>query len=78
MKLAISIPDKIYQEAEHFAKTAQTTRSGLYTRALVEFMARHAPDRVMEAMDQAVDAVGVEADTFRPEAAKRALRRSGW
>jgi metal-responsive CopG/Arc/MetJ family transcriptional regulator len=64
MKTAVSIPDEIFEEAERLASRLQTSRSQLYSRALQEFAARHAPDRVTEAMDRVVEAVGSEVDEF--------------
>jgi metal-responsive CopG/Arc/MetJ family transcriptional regulator len=45
MKTAISIPDEVFEEAERLAIELQTSRSQLYSRALQEFVARHAPAR---------------------------------
>lgn len=78
MKLAISIPDKIFDEAEAFAKGSQTSRSRLYAIALAEYMARHAPDLVTEAMDNAIAAVGEEDPSFQQRAARRVFERSEW
>ena len=78
MKLAVSIPDEIYAEAEAFAKGAQTSRSRLYSIALTEYLARHAPDLVTEAMDNVVAAVGQEDPSFRKQAARRVLENGEW
>ena len=78
MKTAISIPDAIFKEAERLARRAKTTRSELYSRALREFVARHAPDNVTEAMDLAIRESGQPADEYLAAAAKRTLRRNEW
>ena len=78
MKLAVSIPDEIFLEAEAFAKSAQTSRSRLYSKALAEFMARHAPDQVTEAMDRVVAAIGKEDDGFRRRAVRRVAEHNEW
>ena len=52
MKTAISIPDELFEEAERLASEWQISRSQLYSRALQEFVARHAPDRLTEAMNR--------------------------
>lgn len=41
MKVAISIPDSLFHEAETVAKDLGLTRSGLYGRALAEFVKQH-------------------------------------
>ena len=43
MKTAVSIPDDVFEEAERLATELKTSRSQLYSRALQEFVARHAP-----------------------------------
>jgi len=78
MKLAISIPDAVFVAAESMVKEAQTSRSHLYARALEEYIARHAPEQVTLAMDQAVEAVGQESASFRRRAARRVLENSEW
>ncbi len=79
MKVAVSIPDPIFEEAERLAERMGTSRSDVYARALDAFAAAHAPDRVTEALDAAVEAAGETGlDAFSTEAARRALRRADW
>jgi predicted transcriptional regulator len=78
MKTAVSIPDDIFQRAETLAHRAKRSRSELYARALSEYVARHAPDRVTEAMDRVLDEVNEAADGFASESARRTLERSEW
>jgi metal-responsive CopG/Arc/MetJ family transcriptional regulator len=78
MKTAISIPDHVFEEAERLAAELQTSRSQLYSRALQEFVARHAPDRLTEAMNRVVDEVGTEVDELGRRAARQILERSEW
>jgi metal-responsive CopG/Arc/MetJ family transcriptional regulator len=75
MKTAVSIPDEVFEEAERLASELKTSRSQLYSRALQEFVARHAPDRMTEAMNRVVDEVGSEIDEFSGRAWRRVLRR---
>lgn len=78
MKTAVSIPDDVFEEAERLAIDLQTSRSQLYSRALQEFVARHAPDRVTEAMNRMVDEVGSEIDEFSQRASRRGLEQVEW
>jgi metal-responsive CopG/Arc/MetJ family transcriptional regulator len=78
MKTAISIPDAVFEEAERLASELHTSRSQLYSRALQEFVARHAPDRLTEAMNRVVDAVGSEVDEFSRRASRRVLEQVEW
>jgi metal-responsive CopG/Arc/MetJ family transcriptional regulator len=78
MKLAVSIPDQIFVEAEAFAKGTQSSRSRLYACALAEYMARHAPDQITEAMNRVVEAVGHEEAGFRHRAVRRIAEHNEW
>ncbi len=78
MKIAVSVPDHVFEEAEQLARRMKRTRSEVYSRALAEYVARHAPDRVTEAMDRALTEVGELADEFVRVASRRVLKRSDW
>lgn len=78
MKTAISIPDEIFAEAERLAKRLKSSRSELYSRAISEYVARHATDEVTEDMDEALASVDEPLDSFAPNAARRTLRRTEW
>jgi metal-responsive CopG/Arc/MetJ family transcriptional regulator len=78
MKTAVSIPDDVFEEAEALARRAKRSRSEVYARALAEYVARHAPDRVTEAMDRVLAEVDEPRDKFRERAARRTLERTEW
>ncbi|MES1242019.1 MAG: hypothetical protein ABUT39_10405 [Acidobacteriota bacterium] len=78
MKTAVSIPDEVFAEAERLASELNTSRSQLYSRALQEFVARHAPDRLTEAMNRVVDETGGAMDEFSRKAARRVLEQVEW
>jgi metal-responsive CopG/Arc/MetJ family transcriptional regulator len=79
MKTAISLPDRVFREAEGYAKRTRKSRSQLYAEALTEYLARHAPDEVTEAMNLVVDEVGEAVpDSFLQRAGRRMLRSVEW
>ena len=78
MKTAISIPDEVFRAAERHARRARKSRSQLYAEALSEYLARHAPDEVTEAMNQVVDQLNEPNDLFVTAAARRILERTEW
>ena len=78
MKTAVSIPDDVFEEAERLANELHISRSQLYSRALQELVARHAPDRLTEAMNRVVDAVGMEVDEFSRKASRGVLEQVEW
>ncbi len=78
MKTAISLPDEVFRAAERHARRARKSRSQLYAEALSEYLARHAPDEVTEAMNQVMDELKEPSDPFVTAAARRILERSEW
>jgi hypothetical protein len=54
------------------------SRSQLYAEALEEYLTRHTPDEITEAMNQVIDRVGASADPFVAGAARKSLERTGW
>lgn len=79
MKTAVSVPDAIFKQAERLAKRTRMSRSRLFSEALREYVARHAPEEVTEAMDRVCTELGDEAaDEFTAAAACRTLERSEW
>lgn len=78
MKTAVSISDDVFESADRLAKRLKRSRSQLYNLALKEYVARHAPDQVTEAMDRVCDEVEEGADEFVSEAARHVLERSEW
>jgi len=78
MKAAVSIPDRIFKEAERFARSQGRSRSELYSDALRQYVLRHSPDSITKAMNK-VCAAGEHQETdFVRAAARRALRRETW
>lgn len=52
MKTAISLPDRLYKEAEKTAKSLGIPRSQLFAKALQEFISRHAKENVTEHLNK--------------------------
>lgn len=78
MKVAISLPDDLFEEGEALSRQLKTSRSRLYARALREFAARHNPDALTEVIDRALMAAGDEDADFAKEAGRRILSQSEW
>ncbi|GAC1308247.1 MAG: hypothetical protein NVSMB10_14380 [Steroidobacteraceae bacterium] len=78
MKVAVSIADQIFAEAEALAKRLKCSRSEIYSRALGEFVGHHAPDRVTDLMNEVVSEIGSEPYVFTTAAARRVLNKSEW
>jgi metal-responsive CopG/Arc/MetJ family transcriptional regulator len=78
MKTAVSIPDDVFEEADRLARDLKTSRSDLYSRALKEFLARHAPDAVTDAINRACSEIGDAPRTFERKVARRILEQTEW
>ena len=78
MKTAVSIPDEVFEKVERLAERERRSRSEVYSAALREYVARHSPDEVTEAMNRVSDQVGAEPDEFLAVAARRVLERVEW
>lgn len=78
MKTAISIPDKIYRDAERLSRRLKKSRSQVYTEAVTEYVARHDPEAVTEAMNRVCEAVDTRPDPGISGAARRTLEGVEW
>jgi metal-responsive CopG/Arc/MetJ family transcriptional regulator len=78
MRTAVTICDDLFEKAERLARQMKKSRSELFSRALAEYVARHEPDHVTEAMNQVCAEIGTEPDPFRSAAARRILERVDW
>jgi metal-responsive CopG/Arc/MetJ family transcriptional regulator len=77
MKTAVSVPDEVFAKAERLARRMKKSRSELFSHALAEYIARHAPDQVTETMNKVCDEIG-EADPFVATASRRILEKTEW
>jgi predicted DNA-binding protein len=78
MKTAVSIPDEVFEKVERLARRAGRSRSEVFSAALAEYVARHAPDEVTEAMDRVCADMGDQEDTFVSAAARHVLEKIEW
>ena len=78
MKTAISIPDEIFKGAERLARRTNKSRSHIFSEAVKEYLARHSPEEVTEAMDRVCLELRETKDEFVSIAAGRVLQRSEW
>ena len=78
MKTAISLPKDVFEKAERLAVRARKSRSQLYCEALREYVARHSPDEVTEALDRAIEENGQPEERFVTLASAQKLARVEW
>ena len=78
MKTAVSIPDDVFEKAERLARRAKRSRSDIYSAALREYVARHTPDEITDAMNAVCDRLKEESDPFVAAASRRILEKTEW
>ncbi len=78
MKTAVSIPRDVFELAERLARREKRTQSDVFSAALREYVARHTPDEITEAMNAVCDNLGQENDAFAQQAARRLLEQVEW
>jgi metal-responsive CopG/Arc/MetJ family transcriptional regulator len=78
MKTAISLPERIFREAERFARRFRKSRSQLYAEAIAEYLARHGSNDITESMNSVCDRLGTVEDKFSRQAARRIVSRESW
>ena len=78
MKTEASIPDEIFEKVERLGEFERRARSEVHSAALREYVARHAPDEISEAMNRVLDQVGAQSDEFLAVAARRVLEHVEW
>jgi metal-responsive CopG/Arc/MetJ family transcriptional regulator len=74
MKVAISIPDSVFQEAEQASKRLRMSRSRLYSQAVEEFVRKHRGQSVCDALRTVYGQEPSEIDPVLTELQARALR----
>jgi len=78
MKVALSIPDELFQSAEALSKRLGVSRSRLYATALADYVAKHRGRKLTERLNTvyATERSGVEPAVRRAQ--RRSLRSDAW
>ena len=78
MKIAVSIPDPIFREAEEVSRRLRVPRSQLYSLAIAAFVRQHSGEDVTARLDAALAKVGSKADPGWESPGLEVLRREKW
>jgi len=78
MKTAISLPDDLFEQAEAMAKQLGIPRSQLYARALAEYLAGIAPERITQALNAVYAAEESSLDPSVASAQASAIGGEEW
>ena len=78
MKVALSIPDELFDSAETLVKRLGVSRSRLYATALADYVARHQSRKVTARLDAVYASEESGLDTSLRRAQARSLPRDSW
>jgi metal-responsive CopG/Arc/MetJ family transcriptional regulator len=78
MKTAVSMPTPLFQRADRLARRLKRSRSQLYSEAIAEYLERHDPDAITQALDSVYPSSESPPDDFVREAGQRILKSSEW
>jgi len=78
MKIALSIPDDLFDAAETLGKRLGVSRSRLYATALADFVAKHQNRKVTARLDAVYAAEDSRLDAATRRLQARSLPRDAW
>jgi metal-responsive CopG/Arc/MetJ family transcriptional regulator len=74
MKVAVSVPDRVFEEAEKMSKRLRVSRSRLYAQALEDFVQKHRKKSVRAALEELYETEPSEIDPGLADLQAHALR----
>ena len=78
MKVAISLPDDLFESADELAERMGVSRSELYARAVAEYLARHRDQDVTARLNAVYAAEDSANDPALRKAQARSVRSNEW
>jgi antitoxin MazE6 len=78
MRTTISVPDRLFAEAETLTKIMRLRRSELYARALEEFLRAHRDEEVTAALNRVYATESSELDPVVAKLQFETFRRNRW
>lgn len=78
MKVAVSIPDPLFRDAERVSQRLRVPRSRLYAQALEAYVRQHSGEEITARMNAALARVGSDTDPGWDNPGLEVLRREKW
>ena len=78
MKIAVSIPDHLFEDAEHLARIQGKSRSRLYSDALSAYVESHRSQNVTDRLDEVYKDREKSLDAVFSTPQYRVLQDEGW
>jgi metal-responsive CopG/Arc/MetJ family transcriptional regulator len=78
MKVAVSVPDPVFQAAERVCRRMRISRSRLYAAAVEEFVRQHSDEEVTEQLNKVYAEQSSRLEPAIESASLEVLRRETW
>jgi metal-responsive CopG/Arc/MetJ family transcriptional regulator len=78
MKTAVSIPDVLFAEAEHFARDNRLSRSELYAKALAAYLGVRRRENIIETLNRVYEKEDSRLDPALASAQWRTIGQEDW
>jgi metal-responsive CopG/Arc/MetJ family transcriptional regulator len=78
MKVAVSIPEDLFESAESLGKRLRVSRSRLYATALAEFLAKHQGRKLTDRLNQVYGAEDSRLDDRLARMQRRSVGADPW
>jgi metal-responsive CopG/Arc/MetJ family transcriptional regulator len=78
MKTAISVPDPVFEAAEHLARSLGISRSELYSTAVAQFVEQHDASEISARLDRLYSDQSSELDPEVQELQASSLPEGDW
>jgi metal-responsive CopG/Arc/MetJ family transcriptional regulator len=78
MKIAISVPDPVFEAAEKLARTQKKSRSQLYADAVVEYIGAHSANAVREQLNAVYATQSSRLDEVLQKIQLASLKDEAW
>jgi len=78
MKIAVSIPDEVFEDAEYLARRQGKTRSKLYADAIAEYVGVYRTESITEQLNAVYGTEDSALDSALELAQYQSLEEEGW
>lgn len=78
MKVAISLPDPLFEAAEHLAQELQIPRSQLYAEALADYLDTHGNAAITAKLNEVHGATSADIEPALTQAQLKVIDREAW
>ncbi len=78
MKVAVSVPDAVFQAAERVSRRMRVSRSRLYAKAVEAYVKQHSEEDITEQLNKVYAGNSSTLDPALEAASLEVLRRERW